>query len=377
MQRILFLIAHPKQDAGCRYRVYQFLPYFERAGYECTVAPFSTERLFYILRTGGNIMAKILETVWCAIRRAIVISRVPHFDFVVIHREVFPFLTPLWEKIVLRRSRKAIFSFDDAVYTGHPDVSSLTHPWLYRLKYGRGVNDVLRGCHHIVAGNRILGDYARSLNPHVTVIPTVVDCDYYEYQQPQGDRDRPVTVGWMGSPSTGPYLSIVEPALRLLAQTFPGRIQFRFFGFPQYKLDVPAFASLPFRLSSEIADLHSMDIGIMPLPDTVWTSGKCAFKAIQYMATGAVAVASPIGVTTDLIRHQENGLLARSTEEWFEALSRLVTDLDLRQALSRHARRTILDGYSLQQWGPRFVGVLDELAGAELSLAGTGEIFPV
>jgi glycosyltransferase involved in cell wall biosynthesis len=105
----------------------------------------------------------------------------------------------------------------------------------------------------------------------------------------------------------------------------------------------------------------------MPMPDTDWTRGKCAFKAIQYMATGAVAVASPVGVTTDLIKHSYNGLLASSVDEWFQSLSTLVEDPELRRRLSLRARRTIEDSYSLQIWASSLVSVFDELTGESRS----------
>jgi|HubBroStandDraft_6_1064221.scaffolds.fasta_scaffold01687_10 glycosyltransferase involved in cell wall biosynthesis len=367
MKRVLFLVAHPIEDAGCRYRVYQFLPYLENAGYECVVAPFSTANLFRALRRRGHFSSKILHTVYCSIRRFLQLAGVGQFDLVVIHREVFPFFAPALEKAVLRRSRKVMFSFDDAIYAGHHDVGTLNHPFLYRLKYGRGIDEILGRCVHVVAGNRILGDYARRVNPRVTVIPTVVDCNYYRYQEPQAKNDVRITVGWMGSRSTVSYLQFVESTLKGIARRYPGRVQFRFFGHPDYKPDLPASISLPFQLGSEIADLHSLDVGIMPMPDTDWTRGKCAFKAIQYMATGAVAVASPVGVTTDLIKHSYNGLLASSVDEWFQSLSTLVEDPELRRRLSLRARRTIEDSYSLQIWASSLVSVFDELTGESRS----------
>jgi glycosyltransferase involved in cell wall biosynthesis len=167
----------------------------------------------------------------------------------------------------------------------------------------------------------------------------------------------------VGSRTTAPYLSVIEPALRSLAQANPGKIRFRFFGCPEYRLDVPDFESLPFQLDTEVADLHSIDVGIMPLPDTAWTRGKCAFKAIQYMASGIAAVASPVGITTDVIRDGVNGLWAKSADDWFRALNRLVNDENLRRELAINARKTIEDSYSLQVWGPRVVSLLDGLAG--------------
>lgn len=361
MKKVLFLLAHPIEDAGCRYRVYQFIPYLQSAGYECEVAPFSTKNLFLALRRRGHFLSKTLHTIYCSARRLLQLARVAQFDLVVIHREAFPFLTPALESVVLRRSKKVMFSFDDAIYAGHQDVAGLNHPFLYRLKYGRGVDEILRRCVHVIAGNRILGDYARTFNPNVTVIPTVVDCDYYRYREPQGADEHPITVGWMGSRSTVSYLRFVEPALKTISMRYAGKVRFRFFGHPDYKPGLPASESLPFRIESEIADLHTLDIGIMPMPDTPWTRGKCAFKAIQYMATGPVAVASPVGVTTDLIEHNVNGLLARTVDEWFDSLCTLVEDAALRRRLSLRARRTIEDSYSVQFWSPTFVSVFDDL----------------
>jgi hypothetical protein len=99
----------------------------------------------------------------------------------------------------------------------------------------------------------------------------------------------------------------------------------------------------------------------MPMPDTEWTRGKCAFKAIQYMASGIPVVASPVGITCDLIQNEVNGLLASSTEQWFTQVERLVLDPELRARLALAGRRTIEDSYSLQKWAPRMVSVFDEL----------------
>lgn len=372
--RILFLVAHPVEDAGCRYRVYQFIPYLEAAGHTCTIWPFSTQGLFRALRSRHRLGYKVVQTGYCSVRRILKLATISRFDLVVIHREVFPFLTPTVERSVFVQHPKVIFSFDDAIYAGHEDVSNLNHPILYRLKYGRGIDEVFRRSLHIIAGNRILADYARQFNSNVTVIPTVVDCERYICKHPR-PKNEPITVGWMGSRSTVSYLSSIEPALKALAAANAGRVRFRFFGAPEYKLDVQGFESLPFKLVTETSDLQSLDIGVMPLPDTEWTRGKCAFKAIQYMASGVATVASPVGVTSEIVCHNASGLLARSTDEWFSALNSLVNDDSLRARLSSCARNVIERRYSLQLWGPQMVSVLEGLAGLrkemELSLPAT------
>jgi glycosyltransferase involved in cell wall biosynthesis len=368
MPRILFLTAYPLDDASCRYRVHQFVPHLEQAGYEVTISTFASPRLFSILKHRGKLVFKALHTLYNSARRIARLSNLSDFDFIVIHREAFPFFAPFMENWLVSRASgksprpKIIFSFDDAIYAGHHDTSTLSHPWLYRVKHGRGYDQVIRRSDHVIAGNRILAAYARKLNPSVSVVPTVVDCHSYRMKPLPADPSGPLTIGWIGSPTTSPYLSLVEPVLQRLVSTHGSRVRFRFFGNPQYKPDLPHFTSLPFRLSHEVHDLQSLDIGIMPLPDTEWTRGKCAFKAIQYMATGACAVASPVGVTTDLITHNVNGFLADSQQDWFQCLTTLVENAALRDRIPHAARLTIERSYSLEAWGPRFVEIFDQLS---------------
>lgn len=369
MSKILFLTAYPEEDASCRYRVHQFLPYLAQAGYECTVAPFAGKSLFRSLKTRGGLTTKATEVLRCSARRFSTLRDVDAYDIVVIHREAFPFFAPVVENLVLRRSKRSrrrtrvIYSFDDAIYAGHEDVSTLSHPLLYRWKHGRGYDDVIRRCDHVIAGNRILAEYAARLNTSVTVIPTVVDCAKYQPRQATNDEGSPVTIGWMGSPTTAPYLRIVESALRRIATKHERRVHFRFVGCPEYNLDLPNFSSVPFRLQTEREQLQQFDIGLMPLTDSAWSRGKCAFKAIQYMASAVATVASPVGITPDLIHDGVNGFLAQSQEDWFQALDQLVADASLRVRIAREARRSVEAGYSYEVWAPRLIALFDQLSG--------------
>lgn len=362
MSRILFFVPHPVEDAGYRYRVEQFIPYLKNAGHECTIRPFSTATLYRALRLRGKLSRKVMHTLYCSTRRLLQVTDLARFDLVIIQREVFPFFVPLMESWVLFAHPRVIFALDDAIYGTQPNAEELNHPMLYKLKYGRGVEKVMQRSMHVIAGNRILAEHVRKWNAHVSIIPTVVDCERYR-SKTQAD-DEVVTVGWVGSRSTVAYLKAIEPALAKLAAENPGSVRFRFIGAPGSVPNIPNCESLPFRLETELEDISSLDIGLMPLPDTEWTRGKCAFKAIQYMAAGVATVASPVGVTTDLIQNNFNGLLATSTDEWFQNLNRLVRDATLRKCLAIAARKTVEQSYSLQVWGPRFADLVTQLAHA-------------
>ncbi len=126
-----------------------------------------------------------------------------------------------------------------------------------------------------------------------------------------------------------------------------------------YRVDgVPTIAQAWCR-DSEARDLHSFDIGVMPLPNDAWSRGKCGMKLLQYMATGVAAVASPVGVNTEIVQDGVNGFLAATADEWIEKLSALIQDGALRRRIGAAGRRTVEERYSARVWVPRVRSILE------------------
>jgi glycosyltransferase involved in cell wall biosynthesis len=105
---------------------------------------------------------------------------------------------------------------------------------------------------------------------------------------------------------------------------------------------------VPWTESGEADAVGASHVGIMPLPDTEYTRGKCGLKALQYMATGRPVVIAPVGMNNDLVQSGENGFLARSDDEWVAALERLATSRELRIRMGLAGRRTVEQGYSAE-----------------------------
>ena len=129
--------------------------------------------------------------------------------------------------------------------------------------------------------------------------------------------------------------------------------------------DLPPGVKAEFREwneAREIEDLHDMDIGIMPLPDTPWERGKCGFKLIQYMACRLPVVASPVGVNSKIVEHGVDGYLARDDSEWLAAFGSLASDASLRKSFGQAGRRKVAAEYSLQVTAPRMVELVRSCA---------------
>jgi len=100
---------------------------------------------------------------------------------------------------------------------------------------------------------------------------------------------------------------------------------------------------------------------VMPLPDTPWTRGKCAYKLIQCMACGIPVVASRVGANVEAVP-RDCGLLAETSEEWLAALRRLAADPSLRQRMGMAARHWVKESYSLRSALPVLTGVIQRAA---------------
>jgi glycosyltransferase involved in cell wall biosynthesis len=100
----------------------------------------------------------------------------------------------------------------------------------------------------------------------------------------------------------------------------------------------------------QIVDLiRKFDIGLMPLVFDDSTKGKCAFKAIQYIALGIPVVASPVGEINYLINDGINGFTANSCDEWVRKLSYVIDNKSAREKIGMEGRRTVEEKYSLEK----------------------------
>ena len=98
--------------------------------------------------------------------------------------------------------------------------------------------------------------------------------------------------------------------------------------------------------------LRESDIFLLP---SLWEN--CPYSCLEAMAAGCAIVASDQGGVPELIRHGENGLLARCGDaaDFASCLVRLLDDADLRRKLGAAARRTIEQSFSDVQIGRQSV----------------------
>ncbi len=353
--RLLALSPVPPEGAGCRFRIMQYIPALEQAGFSITVAPFFDAEFFDCVYRPGHYAEKLAAFLRQTVERLNLLMSRERYDAYWVYREAYPF-GPAFIEAVLAHSggRPLVYDFDDAIFLSN---SSDANRFASALKYPQKVPAIIRRSTVVLAGNDYLASYARSLNPSVAVLPTCVDTDVFAPRRTPRSASAPLVVGWIGTPTTAQYLESLGPCLARLASRYPFELRVSGSGQP---IEFPGVRTKNERwsLEREVELFNTCDIGVYPLRDDEWAKGKCGFKAIQFMACGVPVVAAAVGVNRHIIEDGVNGLLASNESEWDDKLARLLADAELRARLGIAGRQTIEERYSLAVNAPRLVSIL-------------------
>jgi glycosyltransferase involved in cell wall biosynthesis len=359
MKNVLFVVPYPEgRSPSQRFRFEQYLHLLHNS-YNVTIRPFWSEAAWNVLYKKNGVASKILSLINGIIQRALLFITLRKYDFIFIHREAAPIGPPVWEWIAAKIFRKRIiYDFDDAIWlTDKTDES-----WLMNLiKWRSKVGSICRWSYRVSCGNKFLASYASRFSSNVILNPTTIDTENLhnpESHKRSNKLDDTVKIGWTGSNSTIKYLKLIEIPLQKIEKIFP-TVRIIVIADKMPQLNLKSLHFIPWNLDSEIKDLTTIDIGIMPLPDDEWAKGKCGFKALQYMALKIPAVASAVGANSEIIHNGNDGILCTTSSDWEETLSTLIRDASLRKRIGENGRKNVVNNYSVSSNSDNFLSLFE------------------
>ena len=345
--RVLFLTLYPDVAASPRYRVTQYLPYLRDAGIDCTVAaPISEDawrRWSGPGRTGRAFWYHAAETS----RRTAQLLGSGRYDCVFVQKALTTAHVRGLDTLLFGRATRLIYDIDDAVHLAPPQA--LRGPWR-ALSDSKQIARMMRRADTVLAGNRWLCEEVRQAGGQPQLFPTVVDTERF---RPVARRSHSYTIGWMGNSSTAASLRTIQGPLTCIDGA-----EVRIVGATIAETGLERAVHSAWSYATEADELNHFDVGIMPLSKTEWTRGKCALKALQYMACGIPCVSTPFGAITDIIEPGVTGLLADTNAEWTAAFEQL-RDPAERARIGEAGRALVESRYSLAKAAPRLCALLE------------------
>jgi glycosyltransferase involved in cell wall biosynthesis len=359
---VLFLPQYSRLGGSSKHMIYSYLEFFQAAGIRATVAPLFDDHYFSfrVLTRPASLGEIARHSVYFGRRVARRLGQVfqaGRFDLVVLEKELLPYF-PFGLELLLRRNQPRVITlYDDAVYIGYQ-----RHPWaLIRLLCREKIRQVMQISSRVIVWNKYLADYAARFNPQVTIVNSAVDLRRYRLKSDWEQAEGRVILGWIGTPNSFRYLAGLDDVLRDLARRHG--VKLRVVSSVDYQSSSIPVENRRWGLETEVDDLCTFDIGIMPLADDPWTRGKSAYKAVQYMAVGLPVVGSPVGTASEVICDGVSGYLAGTPEQWRERLALLIENPELRRQQGLAGRKRVEQTYSLQAVAPRLIEAIQSAAG--------------
>lgn len=355
MTNILFIVQFPpKITPSQRFRIelYEDLLISQRIGFH--TSSFFDSKGQKILYSKGKTIKKVWAVCKGFMRRIKDLSTIKKYDYVFVHREASPVGPPIFEFIYSKILRKKmIYDFDDSVWV--PAISE-NNKIARSVKCFWKIKLICKWAYKVSAGNEYLANFARKYNSNVVLNPTCVDTTLM-HNRLKTHNEGQVSIGWTGTFSGINFLDQVIPVLKELEKKYS--FDFILIADRDPKLPINGYKFIKWNRETEIEDLSRFDIGIMPLPDTEIAKGKCGFKIIQFLALGIPAIASPIGVNSKIIDEGVNGFLCGTSQEWHEALEKLILDRGLRGKMGKDGRQKMQEKFSIDSNAANFLSLFD------------------
>lgn len=251
-------------------------------------------------------------------------------EVTLLQRELFSTLVTLEPFL----KKPIVFDVDDAIFL---------------RRGGKAAARLAQLAEHVVCGNAFIADYFSQYNENITIIPTAVDVHRYTIIEEQAPFE--LTIGWIGTSSNFPYLYAIESALVAICQQRPSvRIKIIADRAPAFSDPLRAFVDfVPWSMQTEVRDIQSFTVGLMPLDDGEWERGKCSFKMLQYMACGIPVIVSPVGMNCDVLALGEMGFAATTDQEWLEGVLSLLDEPAAARQMGKVGREIVESQFSVEK----------------------------
>jgi len=317
-----------------------------------TISPSSRLRIFQhldALKAAGISVEVILQPKrgesWSAL-----LKKARSFDAVLWQKV----LISQWNVLRLRRAAKRLlFDIDDAVWMGKKN-----HVPYVSGKQARRFGFFMRFVDAAICGSPVLEEKVVSIAPKAVTLMIPTSVPSLIPRTSNVKNNLPVVI-WVGMGPNVAQVEAIEEELLAAHAVYPFLLRIVSNRPPKFG----RFSSWEFIEWSKKAEYDAIalaDLGIMPLVDDGFTRGKCAYKALQYMACSLPVVASDVGVNREWIECSGSGIVVQPGG-WSAALIQLLSDPLLRVSMGKSGWETVQKRFTHEKIGCQLAQTLGEL----------------
>lgn len=330
-----------KDDPSSRYRIRQYVALLHNKGvsvddYYSKVGKYPPVKKSKRLLWGTRIITERFKQITSYRKRS--------YDVTILQREMISTLIT-FESLV---HKPFIFDVDDAIHL---------------RKSGRKIIKIAKKADAIVCGNQYLTDFYANYSNNIYILPTPVDTDRYIPITPENRNSNEVIIGWIGTSGNFKFLYKIQKALKYILEShMNSRLLIVSNDKPEFKEPIN-YDFIKWSEETEISNIQSIDIGLMPLDYSEWAKGKCSFKMLQYMSCGIPVIVTPIGMNVEVSQKGRIGFTPTDFNSgWIDALEKLINNEVLRLEMGTEGRKVVEAHYSLKICTDKLYEIIKEVS---------------
>jgi hypothetical protein len=255
--------------------------------------------------------------------------------------------------------------------------------WLGQLgmfnPWHKKVIKLLKNADAIISTSELQAAGLRKYNPYVTGIADCIPTNEYDINSQafqtlceRKNKSNSIILVWEGTQWGLQLLELIREPLnkiikdsniKIILRLIMPRYRSDFFG----KNDNKEIAKDRFLCEVEHYDwdiktagtlIKSSDIGLAPMPmQNPFYRAKAFSKPLVYMSLGLPVIASSIPSYRELIQNGINSYLVDNNQVWFEILSKLIKDKELRLRIGKMAEIRVAEFHSVEIVAKKFIDV--------------------
>lgn len=250
---------------------------------------------------------------------------------------------------VARKANKhLVYVMDDDLLNVPSYLSSAPY---YSLKSTKNnIKRIMANCHTFLTTSPVLLEkYGRNFKKVF-----LIDEPSLNTIEKKNDNKK-IKIGFAGSIDRAQDIQdILKTAITKIKSEFKDEIEIEFMGAKPDFVDQLGLTHLPYQdgydAYTAFMSRCNWDIGLAPMPKTDFHRCKYINKFIEYSSFGIVGIYSNVEPYTYGVVNEENGLLVNNTtDEWFDAISKLIKDNELRKSISNECLKQAKNKYSLDK----------------------------
>lgn len=213
-----------------------------------------------------------------------------------------------------------------------------------------------------------LAEHYRQFNNKVYVLPNYMDFNWWGKPQKTEKASREIRIGWAGSKSHREDLFLLVPVMKKIMEKYDN-VRFIYCGFGGmssgrgstevgYGEDVfrelpvdkrEYYLGVPLEFWPIKSKTLGIDIALAPLLDDEFNAGKSNIKYQEYSCNLTPGIYSDTVVYNGTVKHGKTGYLAKSSEDWIEAIEEYINHPKEAMEMATRAYNDVLKNWDMEK----------------------------